>query len=183
MRTAVVIALLLLLVPLAAAHLDAGKDFVKDGLVYDLGWSPAQPVAGTPTQFLVTLGNNTSQQPLPVQAVWVSIVGDDQNGFSSTMTASGGGSGFTYAFPHGGNYTIDVRFDVGNTSYTHTYNLYVNHDPNTARLGVLGLLGLILIATALARAWKEEERDLRMLILLGVGLVSLILPALLWFFT
>ncbi len=92
-----------------SAHLDAGFDQTAGPYQFDVGWTPAAPVAGESTLLAINVLDEAAKQPANVSSVWVRFDLKDQVHFAGTVALQKGSASLTYVFPKAGVWTVTVQ--------------------------------------------------------------------------
>ena len=143
------------------AHLDSGKDIIKNGYIIDFGFSPTHAVSLTPENFAVNLVNETSEKLVDVTSIWTRISLSDEVVFSGEFFPKNASLPFTFTFPSGGNYSIDFQFrNNGEVVESQTFYLDVK-DANSIDtiyyvLGFVVLFGLLFLKNYFFRKKLKE---------------------------
>lgn len=100
---------ILAIAALATAHLEAGEDIEKNGVLFDFGWHPAHPVAGASTVFAFNAVNSTTTVPMDYAEVWIRLEKDGVNRFSGKLQLQNGSASFSYVFPESGEWVLRAQ--------------------------------------------------------------------------
>ena len=100
---------LLSLLSISYAHLEAGEDKPVNGYLVDFGYAPEHPKTGEKVSFALNLVNETTGEPVDADRVWLRIAQEEVL-FAGTLAAPDANAAFTYIFPKAGSYEITVRF-------------------------------------------------------------------------
>ncbi len=103
------------------AHGGPGLNFTStttEGYIVDVDYSDLSIVAGTIGRFDFRIFvDGTWQEPVAFTDIWARIVQKDGSRVGNTVFAGPiakqefGGNGFSYMFPKGGTYTLDLRYN------------------------------------------------------------------------
>ncbi|PIN73567.1 hypothetical protein COV20_05075 [Candidatus Woesearchaeota archaeon CG10_big_fil_rev_8_21_14_0_10_45_16] len=116
---------LLLLLPFSLAHLDGGVDIETDLYTIDFGYSPEQPLLGSPVSLSFSLLDKGSQEFVNLNTVWVRIADADTVYFAGNIEPTAGNAALNYVFPQTGEYTLTVRFIKNKVLAEHDFTLNV----------------------------------------------------------
>jgi len=137
---------LFLIVNLASAHLDAGRDITNKGYIIDFGYAPANLHVGEVSEFTVNLVNETTEIPINFSSVLARISSDNGIIFAGELKGKAGNSILSYTFPSGGNYTVDFRFmNENNKLIEQGFNVGVSARINYSLIGVIAIILIIFI--------------------------------------
>ncbi len=152
----------------AHAHGGLGLNFTStttEGYIVDVDYSDLYMEAGTIGRFDFGLfADETRQKQITFTDIWVRITEKDGSRVGNTLFAGAvakqefGGNGFSYMFPKGGTYTLDLRYndaskgDFGETVGEAEFELNVlrSSDESTFKFRMefwVGLLAGLLGAT------------------------------------
>ncbi len=112
---------LFLLIPLAVAHLDDGKDVTIGDTLVDFGYSPKHIQPNKETTMALTFFNKTTKEVIDPEKVWVRISKENQVLFTGTFKPQLQYVSFSFQFPKSGTYDIKVK----STNLEYTFNLNV----------------------------------------------------------
>jgi hypothetical protein len=137
---------LLVLGTLAEAHLDAGSDDVVNGYMIDYGYSPVEPNNQNSTFINFNVLDNATQKVVNITEVWVRISDEKKTVFAGSFKPTAGNVGFSFTFPHTGNFDMMARFYNGSQILAeHTYTFEVD-DPAESRRWFIDILSIVLIS-------------------------------------
>ena len=137
--------LMLLLIPIASAHLEGGADKVVGDYLVDFGYSPGTPIAGDKMLIAINLVNNSEQTVITPESVWVRISNGNDVIFAGRFHPEAKHVTFSFSFPKPGNYTIDTRFVHGSNPET-SFNVLVGaKKEKPSEFMVLGVGALLAI--------------------------------------
>lgn len=97
----------------AWAHGDeASMERISGGYFFDIGYSD-EFIAGNVIRFDLSVADKSTGKALPFSSAWVRIR-EGKTLFFAGPIAYGefGKPGFSYVFPHAGDYTLSVKFDA-----------------------------------------------------------------------
>jgi len=100
----------IVLIPNALSHLDAGQDKVIDNYKVDFGYSPENPTTTDKVAITLTLFD-TNQEVIEPDSVWIRISSSKEVVFAGTLKPLNGNVAFTYKFSSADNYDITARFN------------------------------------------------------------------------
>ena len=102
--------LFIALIPNALSHLEAGEDKTADGYLLDFGYSPKEPSIDDKVIMAFSLLNNTNQEVIEPESVWIRIASSKEVVFAGTLKQESGNAAFTYKFPYADDYIITARY-------------------------------------------------------------------------
>ncbi|MEW6722920.1 MAG: hypothetical protein AB1324_06685 [Candidatus Micrarchaeota archaeon] len=145
--------LLMSLLALASAHLEGGTDFESGPYILDLGWEPGELRAGEPAFFAVNVVDNDTEEPSNLSSVWVRFSKGEAVAFAGTFALERGSTSFTYEFPEGGDWDMDVRF--GDRSEKAALEVTPADAPDNYAWWAAAALAILSIALALRLVSKK----------------------------
>lgn len=146
--------LLLLLAGLSFAHLATGVDKEVGPYLLDVGWDPYPPVAGEPAFFAINIVENGTFEKTDYTEAWVRFSKGDRISYAGAMALEEGSTSFSYEFPEGGEWDMDIRF--GN--YSGKVGLDVGEkNPDNPGLGWIAA-GFFAILALAAVIWGRSRR-------------------------
>ena len=98
------------LIPNALSHLDAGEDKVIGEYLADFSYSPEEPSIDGKVTMAFSLLNNTNQEIIEMESVWIRISSSKEVVFAGTLKQESGNVAFTYKFPYADDYIITARY-------------------------------------------------------------------------
>ncbi|MBS3084617.1 hypothetical protein J4411_01770 [Candidatus Pacearchaeota archaeon] len=140
--------ILLLFFNFALAHLDAGEDVHKDGYIIDFGYSPSQISDGKPSNIVFNLVNETTEERINLTFIWVRISSEKEVVFAGEFYPEKGSTPFTFTFPHGGKYAIDIKFYEAENLLTEN-SFYLNIKNFKFSVNYLYLIIVLLVVSTL----------------------------------
>jgi hypothetical protein len=115
MKYLIIALVILLLIPVAYAHLDAGSDEVVDGYLIDFGYAPKDPSIADSIILNFNLLDNATQKVVDVTSLWIRIADNKTIVFAGTLKPNDGNVNLQLSFPRSGNYGIYVKFYDGDS--------------------------------------------------------------------
>lgn len=156
--------LFILLIPNVLSHLDAGQDKVIDNYQIDFGYSPENPQISDNVAIALTLFNNTNQEVIEPESVWVRISSSKNVIFAGTLKPLNGNIAFTFKFPEVDDYEVLVRFNQDKKALVETnFNLKIKGPIiSTSKFTylIISILVLIIILIVLLylKSLKNQSR-------------------------
>ena len=139
--------ILLLILPLAFAHLEGGEDRVKDNYIIDFGYEPI-PKAEEKVTLAFNLLNASTDEIIPFTDVWLRISSKEVV-LSTNIIQQADHVALTYTFPYPDTYDIKIRFrNNDNLLVEEDFSLEVKGKSNFL---LYVLLTIILILIVLLR--------------------------------
>lgn len=131
LRVAVSFIFFALSAALVSAHLDAGFDAESGPYLFDVGWTPENPVAGQSTLIAINVLDSLTKEPANVTSAWIRLELKDRVAFAGTLALEKGAASVSYVFADAGTWTVTVQSEgqkasgriqvVGNPSQTENW--------------------------------------------------------------
>src|SRR3989338_10102719 len=102
---------IVILIPSALSHLDAGEDKAIGEYIADFSYSPEEPSIDGKVTMAFSLLNNTNQEGIEPESVWIRIASSKEVVFAGTLKQESGNVAFTYKFPYADDYSITARYN------------------------------------------------------------------------
>ena len=141
--------LFIALIPNALSHLDAGEDKAIGEYLADFSYSPEEPSIDGKVTMAFSLLNNTNQEIIEMESVWIRISSSKEVVFAGTLKQESGNVAFTYKFPYTDDYTITARYnDNEKTIVTTDFSIKIRESVPIYYylIGIIVMLILVFIA-------------------------------------
>ncbi len=138
------------LIPNALSHLEAGEDKAIGEYLMDFSYSPKDPSIDDKVTMDFSLSNNTNQEVIETESVWIRISSSKEVVFAGTLKQESGNVAFTYKFPYADNYAIKAKYnDNENTIAEADFNLKIKESVPVYYyiLGIIVILIVIFVVT------------------------------------
>ena len=140
---------IIVLIPNALSHLDAGEDKVIGEYLADFSYSPKEPSIDSKVTIAFSLLNNTNQEVIELESVWIRISSSREVVFAGTLKQESGNAAFTYKFPYADDYIITTRYnDNEKTIVTADFNIKIRESVPIYYylIGIIVILIIVFIA-------------------------------------
>ena len=150
MRLLLLITIFIFIVPFSNAHLEGGSDVVVNGYLLDFGYEPANLEVGKNSILAFNLVNETTEEIIVPESVWVRISKGDKIFFAGTFFPEAKNVNFAYIFPEPGDYEIKARFKEGDVMLAeHVFDVRVSGFNAGLALMAFGIVSVILAFVAI----------------------------------
>ena len=102
--------LIAILSAVSFAHLDTGIDREVGPYLLDVGWEPDPLEAGEPVFFAINVVEQNTFEKTNFSEAWVRFSKGDRIAYAGSFHMKEGSTSFTYEFPEGGTWDLDIRF-------------------------------------------------------------------------
>jgi hypothetical protein len=163
MRTIIACAVLSVLVPsFSGAHsLGVSLEAVDNGKLVDIGYDPPTLTAGASALFDISLRDPETKDIVDFHHIWVRMQKERQTMFATGVAFQPlGPTTLLYAFPHPGEYTLDVSYRTaeGDTIARASFPLIVEDQERGYAIWIAYALAAGLIASMLAVMMRRLMR-------------------------
>ena len=140
----------IVLIPNALSHLDAGEDKIIGEYIADFSYSPKEPSVDGKVTMAFSLLNNTNQEIIELESIWVRISSPKEVVFAGTLKQESGNVAFTYKFPYADDYIIAARYNSDRETIAEAdFNIKIKESVPVYYyiLGIIVILIVIFVVT------------------------------------